>query len=144
MSELPNKKRRIHNTKFQEGWLKNAEYKGWLVEADEHTGMCKHCGAKFTVKYDGEKAVKKHLNSEYHKKAMQSVTSNKLLTAFMPVRGKKLFVMYVCDIFSINVLFTAKKFFSTVLYRSRRIRKNKRHFFFLIFISRKLKKIQNF
>lgn len=97
MSEAPEpKKRRIHKTKFQKGWLVISEYKGWLEEADENTGLCKKCNVKFTVKYDGDKAVKKHMNSEYHKKTINSIASNKLLTAFMPVKGTHiLFKIYI-------------------------------------------------
>jgi hypothetical protein len=46
--------------------------------------MCSACNIKFTVKYDGKKAVKTHLKSKKHESLTKTIAGNQLLIAFIP------------------------------------------------------------
>lgn len=64
----PNKRKRLkYYTSFSDDWIKNPEYSSWLRKLDDKTGRCVNCQTNFTVKWEGEMAIKKHLDSSNHK-----------------------------------------------------------------------------
>lgn len=71
-------------TKFQDNWLRQKEYKEWLIQIDKYTAKCTWCSTTFTVKYDGEKAVKKHCSSKDHNEAKRYRVTNQLITNIFP------------------------------------------------------------
>lgn len=71
-------------TRFQDNWLIRKEYSNWLTKSDTYNAKCILCSTKFTVQYDGEKAVKKHYNSKEHNEASFRKTKNQLLTNIFP------------------------------------------------------------
>lgn len=83
--EPPKKKK--YFCKFLDEWLKVEAYKEWLRKIDTDMAECRKCNTKFTIKHDGEKAVKAHMKSVTHIKTTQSIQTNQLMTAFMPVKG---------------------------------------------------------
>ncbi|KMQ87439.1 putative zinc finger protein 862 isoform x1 [Lasius niger] len=88
MSSGPSKpkirKKEDYVSHFQDAWLENVEYKNWLIKINEETGKCKLCWVTFITKHDGEKAVKAHMNSKKHKRMIQNINSNQVLTTFLP------------------------------------------------------------
>lgn len=70
MEEFEDNPRKVkkYETQFKESWLINEKYKKWLVKIDGKKAKCSFCNVNFTVKWDGEKALTTHLNSETHKK----------------------------------------------------------------------------
>lgn len=87
MYEEPARKKKSYFVHFQDNWMNIEIYKKWLIKLDDFTAQCSKCNVKFTVKHDGEKAVKKHYNSENHKKTSNTIATNSLLTEFMPSKG---------------------------------------------------------
>ncbi|KAL4104819.1 hypothetical protein QTP88_020095 [Uroleucon formosanum] len=89
MEEFEDNPRKVkkYETKFKESWLINEKYKKWLVKIDEKKAKCSFCNVNFTVKWDGEKALTTHLNSENHKKTTQNLQRNSLMTTFMTKRN---------------------------------------------------------
>lgn len=89
MEEFEDNPRKVkkYETKFKESWLINEKYKKWLVKIDEKKAKCSICNVNFTVKWDGEKALTTHLNSENHKKTTQNLQRNSLMTTFMTKRN---------------------------------------------------------
>lgn len=84
-SETPKKKVRIdYESTFKDEWLQREEYCKWLKKVDKITGMCILCNIKFTIKHDGEKAVKCHCNSKKHLTIVKSVKENQFITSFLP------------------------------------------------------------
>jgi len=84
----PASKKKKYFSKFADEWLRKEAYKDWLGKIDIYTAKCKLCNVQFTVKHDGDRAVKTHLNSDCHVKLTKSTRSNQLMTAFMTVKGK--------------------------------------------------------
>ena len=85
VSEPPKRKVHVHyKCKFNDDWLQRDEYCKWLKKIDEITGMCLLCNIKFTIKHDGEKAVKKHFNSQTHLTALKCAKENQLIMSFLP------------------------------------------------------------
>lgn len=82
--ESKKKKTEKYFTKFQDNWLNRKEYKNWLSKIDTYTAKCTLCSTKFTVKYDGEKAVRKHCTSKEHGKANSQILTNQILTNIFP------------------------------------------------------------
>lgn len=74
---------------FQDKRLSNSIYQSCLVKIDDYTGGCNKCprGTVFTVKHDGKKSIKTHSNSAAHRLTMKNLSTNKLITTFMPVKG---------------------------------------------------------
>lgn len=81
---IPAKKKRKYFTSFQDSWTYNNEYKGWLVKVDNFTAKCTICSVKFTIKHEGEKALKTHLKSKGHSTATSCIAKNKSIAAFFP------------------------------------------------------------
>ncbi|XP_031329485.1 uncharacterized protein LOC116170636 [Photinus pyralis] len=81
---IPPTKKQKYSSSFQDSWAQNQDYKDWLVKVDSLTAKCNACVVKFTVKYEGEKAVKTHLKSKGHFAAINNRTTNNLITAFLP------------------------------------------------------------
>ncbi|MEE6481210.1 hypothetical protein FKM82_012782 [Ascaphus truei] len=83
------KKRKIdYAAHFLDEWLETAEYKSWLTKLDKITAKCKTCSVTFTVRHDDEKAIKTHLNSKKHKGLVHTVSTNQVLTTFLPKKKK--------------------------------------------------------
>lgn len=59
-------KTKKYESNYQQSWLENEKYKKWVRKVDEKHAKCIICNVKFTVKWDGEKALSTHLNSETH------------------------------------------------------------------------------
>lgn len=85
MSNNSEMKRRYLSS-FREEWLQEENYKEWLqkVDTDECMCKCRICNISFTVKYDGVKAVNKHLQSERHKANITTQKKNQSLLKFLP------------------------------------------------------------
>lgn len=79
--------KRKYSAVYQSSWEKNSLYNGWLVKVDDFTAKCSICYITFTVKHDGEKALKTHLNSKKHISNVSSLKKNILLTAFVPKKN---------------------------------------------------------
>ena len=78
--------KRRYQSSFREEWLQDENYKEWLqkVDSDECMCKCRICSISFTVKYDGVKAVNKHLQSERHKTNIITQKQNQSLLKFLP------------------------------------------------------------
>lgn len=78
--------KRRYLSSFREEWLLDENYKEWLqkVDSDECMCKCRICSVSFTVKYDGVKAVNKHLQSERHKANIITQKKNQSLLKFLP------------------------------------------------------------
>ena len=63
-----------HGCKFNELWLKDPEYSGWLKknEKDLGTASCTKCNSHFKIDSMGIQAVKKHAKGDKHKLKMGS------------------------------------------------------------------------
>lgn len=84
----PPKKKKSYYCSFQDAWLQDPSYKTWLKKIDNFSGACSKCNnVTFTIKHDGEKAVRKHLLSDHHKKTMKIIGANKLVETFLTVKG---------------------------------------------------------
>ncbi|KAK4872083.1 hypothetical protein RN001_016207 [Aquatica leii] len=79
----PSSKKTKYFTSFQDSWLKNPSYKNWLIKENSMTAKCALCSIKFTVKHDGEKALKTHASSKKHVQNLKMRAENQLLTAFI-------------------------------------------------------------
>ena len=76
-------------TKFQDNWLKNDEFKQWLIKKDEFSAKCGYCDINFSVKYEGLKAVTDHLKTNNHKTNEKSLKSSQTMTAFVTKTNSK-------------------------------------------------------
>lgn len=77
------KKIKYYST-FQDNWTHFDPYKNWIMKVDSYTVKCRICNIQFTIKHDGEKALKSHLRSKKHKKWALSQSKSQLLTSLMP------------------------------------------------------------
>lgn len=68
-----NTNKKKYETKFNDNWLMKADYKSWLGKVDQKTALCRDCNIRFVVKWEGEKAITKHLNSEGHKTIVSEI-----------------------------------------------------------------------
>jgi len=88
MNSPESKKKKIEKkqylTKFQDNWFNQKEYNNWLIKIDMYTAKCTLCSTKFTIKYDGEKAVKKHCTSKQHRESSSQRLTNQIVTNFFP------------------------------------------------------------
>lgn len=85
ISETPKKKARVnYDSAFKDEWLRREEYCKWLKKIDKVTGLCILCNIKFTIKHDGEKAVRQHSNTKKHLTALKSAQNNQFITSFLP------------------------------------------------------------
>ena len=82
-------KRKKYYAKFDDEWLNKVEFKSWLQRLDCETAYCKVCKIKFSVNYEGVRAINVHLESTSHKNTTETIQSNQLMTAFMCVNGKE-------------------------------------------------------
>ena len=80
-------KKKKYSCSFKDDWLKNSNHKDWIVKRSENSGFCSKCNVDFKICYDGEKAVRTHLNSDKHKRVIQAAGTSKLLDAFLTVKG---------------------------------------------------------
>lgn len=72
---------------FQDSWREKDQYKNWLLKNDKVSAKCKICSVTFTIKHDGEKAVRAHSNSKKHKEMSKTVSSNQLLSNMFVKKG---------------------------------------------------------
>jgi hypothetical protein len=58
------------------------DYSSWLqeVKGDYKQACCIVSLRTFNIHHEGKTALKKHMNSDYHKKCMKSFGNNKLIT----------------------------------------------------------------
>ena len=58
-----------YKCKFQENWLSDVRFEGWLQEVDSNINeaFCKVCHKSFSVAGQGVKQVESHMSSEKHK-----------------------------------------------------------------------------
>jgi len=82
--KTPPKNKRTYYSAFQDEWLYQPQYSSWLTRADSFTAKCRLCLVSFTVKHDGEKAVRTHSCSKRHQTACCAARTNSLMTAFLP------------------------------------------------------------
>lgn len=68
---------------FNDNWIKDENFKSWLMKYSEEYAKCKICQVQFTVKYDGIGAIKQHLNSLKHKNIENQQKQNQLLNNFL-------------------------------------------------------------
>lgn len=54
------------------------------MKEDTYSARCKWCSINFTVKYEGERALKKHYATKTHSESRKSVLNNQSLTNFIP------------------------------------------------------------
>lgn len=78
-SSSSNSKSKRRMCYFNEKWT--VTYK-WIKKEDAQTAYCKACNVRFTVKYNGEKAVKAHENSNNHIKYTNAVKKSDALSNF--------------------------------------------------------------
>lgn len=83
MNQLTPKKKVKRFCCFNDNWLKDENFKSWLMKCSEEYGKCKICQVQFTVKYDGISAIKQHLNSQKHKNMDNQQKQNQLLHNFL-------------------------------------------------------------
>lgn len=83
MSQVTPKKKVKRFCTFNDDWLKDENFKSWLMkDSDEYT-KCKICQVHFTIKHDGVSAVKQYLNSIKHKDMNTQQKQNQLLDNFI-------------------------------------------------------------
>ena len=82
--DTPLRKNKDYYIAFQDEWLTQQQYNSWLRKADNFTARCELCLVSFTVKHDGEKAVKTHAYSRKHQATCSAAKTNTLLTAYLP------------------------------------------------------------
>ncbi|CAG9818140.1 unnamed protein product [Phaedon cochleariae] len=70
-----------------DSWKQDPSYKDWLIKINNLTAKCVFCNVEFTIKHDGEKALKTHNNSQKHCASSNNRAKNQLLTAFMPKKN---------------------------------------------------------
>ncbi|CAG5082887.1 Protein of unknown function [Cotesia congregata] len=58
-----------------------------MRKIDEKTVKCVYCSSQFTIKWNGETALTKHMNSTMHKKNTSERQKNCLITQFAPVKS---------------------------------------------------------
>ena len=64
---------------FNQKWLENCEYSGWLKEdANKHSAKCSLCSKTFDISNMGEAAVRSHKDGAKHKKYASIRLSNTL------------------------------------------------------------------
>lgn len=68
MDQLTPKKKVKRFCSFNDNWIKDENFKSWLMKYSEEYAKCKMCQIRFTIKHDGISAIKQHLNSLKHKK----------------------------------------------------------------------------
>lgn len=69
-------------TKFNNGWLKVDEYKLWLKKINEYTASCHTCNINFTVKHEGEKAIKDHKKTKTHLRKWNASTESQSISLY--------------------------------------------------------------
>lgn len=67
---------------FQDGWLENEEFKGWLekVPGDTERARCKACNSVFKA---GKSEVEKHASGLKHQKRVKSLSKNHTLDTLL-------------------------------------------------------------
>jgi len=81
-NESSPKKRVKRFCTFNDNWLKDDNFKLWLMKDSNEYAKCKICQIRFIVKYDGISAIKQHLNSLKHKNMNNQQKQNQLLHNF--------------------------------------------------------------
>jgi len=76
-SAIAKKKRVKCFCTFNDNWLKDDNFKSWLMKDSNEYTKCKICQIRFIVKYDGISAIKQHLNSLKHKNMNHNFFENK-------------------------------------------------------------------
>lgn len=72
---------------FLDKWLKEDTYSSWLQKSNESEAYCPLCRVTFTIKYEGFLALKKHQNSEKHKKRLSIIKQNKIMNSFFSTKN---------------------------------------------------------
>lgn len=72
---------------FLDKWLKEDTYSSWLQKSSESEAYCPLCRVTFTIKYEGFLALKKHQNSEKHKKRLSIIKQNKIMNSFFSTKN---------------------------------------------------------
>jgi len=83
----PRQKKTKYETSFNERWKKNHLYADWMRKIDKKSVKCVYCSSTFTIKWDGEAALTKHMNSALHKKNISERKKNSLITQFAPIKS---------------------------------------------------------
>lgn len=86
MNQLTPKKKVKRLCSFNDNWLKDENFKSWLIKYNEEYAKCQICQIRFTVKYDGIGAVKQHLNSLKHKNMDNQQKQNHYFITFLKVK----------------------------------------------------------
>jgi len=82
MRQLSPKKRVKRFCTFNDNWLKDDNFKSWLMKYSNEYAKCKICQIRFIVKYDGTSAIKQHVNSLKYKNMNNQQKQNQLLHNF--------------------------------------------------------------
>lgn len=85
--DRPKFKKPKYETYFNERWKSNPLYADWMRKIDNKFVKCVYCSSSFTIKWDGEAALTKHLNSVTHKKNALDRKKNNLITHYAPLRS---------------------------------------------------------
>lgn len=77
------KKKKWYNMSFKEEWLKNPEFKDWLMQdpSDKESSFCKSC--KTTIKNANKSMLLRHMQSFKHKESMKAASSSHSISSFM-------------------------------------------------------------
>ena len=77
---------------FNQKWLENCEYSGWLKEdANKHIAKCSVCSKTFDISNMGEAAVRSHKDGAKHKKYASIRLSNTLRSSMDDRGGSRIF-----------------------------------------------------
>lgn len=82
-SHTTKSKRLKYESHLNDKWLQNPKYMKWIFKIDSKTAKCNYCSVKFTIKWDGEKAVTTHMLSSTHKKCENTMRQNKCMSTFI-------------------------------------------------------------
>lgn len=75
---------------FSDRWCNLAEYSKWIQRKDEFTAFCKFCQNDITIKYEGSRALNRHMQTKRHMKVDSSQKLSKSIANFVvPIESKE-------------------------------------------------------